>query len=213
MKEILKISPADIEKKSFEIITEELGENQPLPELAPIVKRVIHTTADFEYAENLYFSPDVIEKAKEALKSGARIFTDTKMAMAGINKRTAEKLGCTVECFIGDKDVAESAAEKGTTRSSESVDKAAGMCKDMIYVVGNAPTALIRLRELIDEGKIAPRLIVGVPVGFVNVVPAKELIIQSGCPCIVARGRKGGSNVAACIINALLYEIDKSRGK
>ncbi len=217
MKEIMKISPAEIEKKSFEIITEELGYRQIDSQQAPVIKRVIHTTADFEYAESLYFSPGVIEKAKAALSEGALIVTDTKMAMAGINKKVVRRLGGRVECFIADDDVSETAKTSGSTRAAASVDKAAKLCQEeglkLIYAVGNAPTALIRLRELIDEDKIEPELIVGVPVGFVNVVAAKELIIESGCSCIVARGRKGGSNVAACIINALLYEIDKSRGE
>lgn len=217
MKEIMKISPAEIEKKSFEIITEELGNRQLDPQKEPVIKRVIHTTADFEYADSLYFSPEVIEKAKDALSKGAIIVTDTKMAMAGINKKVVAGLGGRVECFIADDDVAKAAKTSGSTRAAASVDKAAKLCKEeglrLVYAVGNAPTALIRLRELMDEGKIAPELIVGIPVGFVNVVQSKELIIESGCSCIVARGRKGGSNVAACIINALLYEIDKSRGE
>lgn len=217
MKKIMKISPADIEKKSFEIITEELGDRQLDPEKAPVIKRVIHTTADFEYADSLYFSPGVMEKAKSALSEGALIVTDTKMAMAGINKKVVTRLGGRVECFIADDDVAKAAKESGSTRAAASVDKAERLCREeglkLIYAVGNAPTALIRLRELMDESRISPELIVGVPVGFVNVIQAKELIIESGCRCIVARGRKGGSNVAACIINALLYEIDKSRGE
>ena len=211
MKEILKIAPSEIEKKSFEIITEELGDRQPDQDKAPIVKRVIHTTADFDYADNLYFSPGVIEAAKEALKGGACIYTDTQMAKAGINKNALKKLGGRVECFISDEDVDAAAKENGSTRAAAAVDKAAGEAaragNDLIYAVGNAPTALIRLRELMDEGKVSPKLVIAVPVGFVNVVQAKELIIESGCPCIAARGRKGGSNVAACIVNALLYEI------
>ncbi len=212
MTDILKISPIEIEKKSFEIITEELGEKILDSEQAPIIKRVIHTSADFEYADNLYFSPDAIEQAKKALTHGAHIVTDTKMAMAGINKKSLSKLGCTIDCFIQDEDVAEQAKSKDVTRASVSVDKAMEYSDNLIYVVGNAPTALIRLKELMDKGNIPPKLIIGVPVGFVNVVAAKELIIESGCPCIVSRGRKGGSNVAAAIVNALLYIVDESRG-
>lgn len=212
MTEILKIPPMEIEKKSFEIITEELADKVLDPEQAPIIKRVIHTSADFEYADSLYFSPDVITKAKKALAAGAHIVTDTKMAMAGINKKSLSKLNCTIDCFIQDEDVAAEAKANGVTRASVSVDKAMKHSDNLIYVVGNAPTALIRLKELMDAGSPEPKLIIGVPVGFVNVVAAKELIIESGCPCIVARGRKGGSNVAAAIVNALLYIVDESRG-
>lgn len=209
---IEKIAPADIEKESFAIITKELGGREFDPEQAPIIKRVIHTTADFDYADNLYFSPDAVKRAKDAIRGGAAIVTDTRMAYSGINKKSAEKFGCKVYCFISDEDVAKEAKKQGITRASVSVDKAAGLGENVIFAVGNAPTALIRLKELIDEG-YRPGLIVGVPVGFVNVVPSKELIIETGIPCIVARGRKGGSNVAACIINALLYEMDEKRGE
>lgn len=212
MTKILKIPPMEIEKKSFEIITEELGDRILDPEKEPIIKRVIHTTADFEYADSLYFSPKVVELAKTALRKGAHIVTDTQMAKAGINKKTLAKIGGTADCYIADEDVAAIARETGNTRAAVAVDKAVEQGGNLIYVVGNAPTALIRLRELMDMGKAKPELIVGVPVGFVNVVAAKELIIESQSPCIVARGRKGGSNVAAAIINALLYQVDESRG-
>ncbi len=213
MTEILKIEPAEIERKSFEIISEELGEQHIDPEKEPIIKRVIHTTADFEYANTLYFSPGVVELAQDALREGAHIVTDTQMAKAGINKKTATKLGCEVDCFISEESVVAEAKKNKTTRASAAVDKSVKEIENLVYVVGNAPTALIRLRELIDQGKAKPKLIVAVPVGFVNVVAAKELIIESDIPCIVAKGRKGGSNVAACIINALLYMIDNTRGE
>lgn len=205
---IEQILPQDIEKKSFEIIESELKE--PLDEkLAPIIKRVIHTTADFDYVENLYFSPDVYEIALEALKNGATIITDTNMAKSGINKKALSKLGGSVECFMADEDVAIEAKERGVTRATIAMEKAGKMEKEFgkhfIYAVGNAPTALIELTKLLQEGKVSPALIIGVPVGFVNVVAAKEMIIDSGIPCIVARGRKGGSNVAAAIVNALMY--------
>jgi precorrin-8X/cobalt-precorrin-8 methylmutase len=209
--DIQKIAPMDIERESFRIITEELGDRVIDPELAPILKRVIHTSADFEYADTLYVSKDAIRLAKEALKSGASIVTDTQMALAGINKRTAEKLGCRTFCFMSDDDVAKQAKAQGVTRARVSMDKAVAMGDNVIFAVGNAPTALIRLHELIDGG-YRPKLIIGVPVGFVNVIPSKELIIDSPVPCIVARGRKGGSNVAACIVNALLYDLDPARG-
>lgn len=211
MTEIRKIAPMDIERESFRIITEKLGDRRLDPMQAPILKRVIHTTADFDYADNLYFSPDAVQLAIDALKGGATVVTDTQMALAGINKRTLEKLGGRACCFMSDADVAEAAKEQGVTRARVSMDKAARLGENVIFAIGNAPTALIRLRERIDEG-YCPKLVIGVPVGFVNVVASKELILETGVPCIVARGRKGGSNVAACIVNALLYMIDETRG-
>ena len=211
MTEIQKIAPLDIERESFRIITEELGDRRLDPMQAPILKRVIHTTADFDYADNLYFSPDAVQLAIDALKGGATVVTDTQMALAGINKRTLEKLGGRACCFMSDADVAEAAKEQGVTRARVSMDKAARLGENVIFAIGNAPTALIRLRDMIDEG-YRPKLVIGVPVGFVNVVASKELILETGVPCIVARGRKGVSNVAACIVNALLYMIDETRG-
>ncbi len=198
------VLPGDIEKRSFEMIGEELNKELPA-DLAPIIKRVIHTSADFDYAENLVFSPDVLSKALTALKSGATIITDTQMAKAGINKAALAKLGCTVDCYISSPDVMESAKANGTTRACAAVDKACQLTGPVIFAVGNAPTALIRLYENMEAGEVNPALIIGVPVGFVNVVESKELIIESNAPHIVARGRKGGSNVAAAIVNALLY--------
>ena len=213
MTDIINIAPMDIEKESFATITRELGEHQPPAELAPIVKRVIHTTADFEYAETLYFSPGVVEQAKAAIRGGAHIITDTTMGLSGINKKAAARFGCKVDCFIADPDVAAEAKSRGVTRALVSMEKAARLGEPVIFAIGNAPTALIRIRELMDAGELAPKLVIGVPVGFVNVVASKELIIESGAPCIVARGRKGGSNVAACIVNALLYQLDEKRGQ
>ena len=198
------VKPMDIEKRSFEIITEELGYALPERE-APIIKRCIHTSADFDYAENLCFSEDVVEKALRALKNGACIVTDTQMAKSGINKKALAKYGGEVYCFMSDEDVAATAKKNGTTRATASMDKAAVMDKPLIFAIGNAPTALVRLYELIEDGKLKPELIIGVPVGFVNVVQSKELIMQAEVPYIVAKGRKGGSNIAACICNALLY--------
>ncbi len=213
MIDIVNIAPMDIEKESFATITRELGDRQPPEELAPIVKRVIHTTADFEYADTLYFSPGVVEQAKAAIRSGAHIITDTTMALSCINKKAAARFGCKVDCFIADEDVAAEAKRRGVTRALVSMEKAARLGEPVIFAIGNAPTALIRIRELMDAGELAPKLVIGVPVGFVNVVASKELIIESGAPCIVARGRKGGSNVAACIVNALLYQLDEKRGQ
>ena len=198
------VKPMDIEKRSFAIITEELGYELP-EDKAPIIKRCIHTSADFDYAKNLMFSDDVVEKALKALKNGACIVTDTQMAKAGINKKALHKFGGEVYCFMSDEEVAEIARKNGTTRATASMDKAAELQKPLIFAIGNAPTALVRLYELIEDGKLQPELIIGVPVGFVNVVQSKELIMQADVPYIVAKGRKGGSNIAACICNALLY--------
>ena len=205
------VKPKEIETRSFEIITEELGEKKLTPETELIVKRCIHTSADFDYAENLCFSENAVEKALEAIKNGACIVTDTQMAKAGINKKALAKYGGEVYCFMSDEDVAKQAKEQGSTRATASMDKAASMGKPLIFAIGNAPTALVRLYELIEEKKISPYLIIGVPVGFVNVVQSKEMIMDTEVPYIVARGRKDGSNIAACICNALLYMIDNER--
>lgn len=201
------VKPMEIEARSFEIITELLGENQPDPETAPVVKRVIHTTADFEYRENLVFSEHAVRQGIEALRQGCHIVTDTHMAMAGINKTVLGRLGGEVHCFMSDPDVAEEAKRRGITRAAVSMERAAALDKPCIFAIGNAPTALIALKELMDAGKVRPALIIGVPVGFVNVVESKEQILGCNVPYIVARGRKGGSNVAAAICNAMLYQI------
>ena len=205
------VQPREIETRSFEIITEELGDHKFQPGTELIVKRCIHTSADFEYADSLYFSEGAVEQAIEAIKNGASIVTDTQMAKAGINKKALGKFGGEVFCFMSDEDVAAKAKAEGRTRAAACMDKAAALGKPVIFAIGNAPTALVRLYELIQEKKISPYLIIGVPVGFVNVVQSKEMIMESGAPCIVAKGRKGGSNIAACICNALLYMIDNER--
>ena len=205
------VLPADIEKRSFEIIESELVTDIPT-EIKPVVIRAIHTTADFDYAENLYFSENVIEKALQLLDSGVLIVTDTNMAKAGINNAALTRHGCGCECFMADEDIVKTAKTNGTTRAAASVDKAARLGRPVIYAVGNAPTALVRLCEHISAGSFVPELIIGAPVGFVNVVQSKEMLIDSGVPCIVARGRKGGSNVAAAICNALLYMLDDKKG-
>lgn len=205
--ELQNVLPADIEKRSMEIIGEELGEVKLDEEKLSIIKRVIHTSADFDYVRTLHFSEVAVEKALKALKNGATIVTDTNMAKAGINKSGMEKLGCKAVCYMADPDVALRAKEAGSTRAAACMEKACLIEGPVIIAVGNAPTALVRLDELIKEGKIKPELVIGVPVGFVNVVEAKEIIMQSGAPYIVARGRKGGSNVAAAICNALIYKL------
>lgn len=209
--ELEKVLPSDIEKRSFEIITEELNGKIPEDEKAPIIKRVIHTSADFEYADNLCFSEGVVNYALDVIKRGACIVTDTQMGKSGINKKALARHGGEVFCFMSDEDVAATAKENGTTRATASMDKASLLDKELIFAIGNAPTALIRLYELIQEGKIKPALIIGVPVGFVNVVQSKELIMNMNVPYIVAKGRKGGSNVAAAICNALLYMLEEER--
>ena len=203
------IKPMDIEKRSFQIITETLGDRVLDPENELVIKRVIHTTADFDYADNLCFSEHAVTKGIEALRGGCDIVTDTQMGKAGINKTVLGRLGGQVHCFMSDPDVAEEAKARGVTRAMVSMERAAALEKPCIFAIGNAPTALVSLCGLITAGKLAPALVIGVPVGFVNVVESKERIMASGAPYIVARGRKGGSNVAAAICNALLYQISR----
>ena len=206
------MKPADIEKRSFAIITEELGGRTFPDGVAEVVKRVIHTSADFDYADNLCFSPDAVEQAKAALEAGATIVTDTNMALAGISKGTLAQLGGRAVCLMADEAVAREAKTRGVTRATVSMEHAAKLDGPLIFAIGNAPTALIRLHELIEEGAVSPALVIGVPVGFVNVVESKELFLGGDTPYIIARGRKGGSNVAAAIVNALLYQIVKREG-
>lgn len=221
------ILPEDIEKRSFEIITEELHDRKFDPFEEPVIKRCIHTSADFDYADNLCFSDHVVPDTLSILRQGCNIVTDTQMAKAGINKKKLAALGGMVSCFMSDEDVAKLAKEQKTTRACISMRKAAWLSSlpdhnsvedttennsflfnhPVIFAIGNAPTALIELYDLIKQKKITPALIIGVPVGFVNVVQAKELIINSNVPYIIAKGRKGGSNIAAAIVNALLYQI------
>lgn len=205
------ILPADIEKRSMEIIEEELGEIQLPAAEKNIIKRVIHTSADFEYARTLRFSSDAVAKGLAALRQGCTIVTDTNMAYMGISQRGLETLHSTKVCFMADADVARMAKTQGTTRAVACMDKACAIRGPLIIAVGNAPTALLRLDELIRAGKIHPDLIIGVPVGFVNVVYAKEIIMQSGVPYIVAKGRKGGSTIAAAICNALIYTLTRKK--
>ena len=209
--ELENVLPREIEARSFEIITQELGDTPLIPGTELIVKRCIHTSADFDYAKNLRFSEGVVEKALKAIQNGASIVTDTQMARAGINKKALARYGGEVYCFMSDEDVARKAKENGTTRATASMDKAASLGIPLIFAIGNAPTALVRLYELIEEKKLSPELIIGVPVGFVNVVASKELIMETETPYIVAAGRKGGSNIAACICNAMLYMLNNSR--
>lgn len=203
------MKPMEIEQRSFEIITELLGDRVLDPENELVIKRVIHTTADFDYADNLTFSDHAVQKGIAALKGGCDIVTDTQMAKAGINKTILASLGGEVHCFMSDPDVAQEARSRGVTRAFVSMEKAAALEKPCIFAIGNAPTALLSLEQLMKEEKAAPALIIGVPVGFVNVVESKETLFavceQHGVPAIAAMGRKGGSNVAAAICNALVY--------
>lgn len=203
------VLPEDIERRSFEIIESELGGREFPEEIKPVLYRVIHTTADFDYADNLCFSDNAVGTALKLLENGAVIVTDTNMARSGINKQALGKLGCEVICFMSDPETAAAAKLNGTTRAAASVDRAAKLGRPVIFACGNAPTALIRLHKHIISGDFSPAFVIGVPVGFVNVVQSKELIMQDGVPYIVARGRKGGSNVAAAIVNALAYILTR----
>lgn len=209
--EIEYVLPTEIEKRSFEIIGKELQDMGITldREQEPITKRVIHTSADFDYANTMRYSDGAIEKAKELIRNGAHIVTDTNMALAGINKKRLAEYGGQVHCFMADEDVAKEAKERQVTRATVSMERAAGLNVPVIFAIGNAPTALISLYEQMTEGKFTPEFVIGVPVGFVNVVAAKELFLNSDVPYIINEGRKGGSNIAAAIVNAILYNIDK----
>ena len=204
------VLPAEIEQESMRIIGQELTRRGVtlLQETEAVVKRVIHTTADFDYVDNLRFTPEAVPKALEAFRSGRAVITDTNMAKAGISKSALTQLLCEGYCFMADRDVAEDAKAHGTTRAAAAMEKAAREYPEAVFAVGNAPTALLALCELIRNG-LRPALVIAVPVGFVNVVESKQRIFQlcldSGIPCIAAMGRKGGSNVAASICNALMY--------
>lgn len=204
------VSPGDIEKRSFEILSGIIGEREFQKGHEAIIKRVIHTTADFEYLETLKISENAVERAMEAIRVGCNIVTDTQMAASGINKKTLSTFGGQVVCLMSDEEVALEAKEKNVTRASVCMEKAALNGRNRIFAVGNAPTALIRLYELVREGIVKPAMVVGVPVGFVNVVESKELFRKAGVPYIISEGRKGGSNVAAAIINAILYSIGRA---
>jgi len=199
----------EIEKRSFEILSQELEKRRiVLPaDQEPITKRVIHTSADFEYVDTLKYSPGAVAKAKELIRNGADIVTDTNMALSGINKKLLAGFGGQVHCFMADETVAELAKERKTTRAAVSMEMAARIEKPVIFAVGNAPTALIQLYEMLQQGSYRPAFIIGVPVGFVNVEAAKELIMETDVPYIVNKGRKGGSNIAAAICNAIIYTM------
>ena len=209
MENIEFVLPSEIEKRSFEIITKELEDmGKAIPdEEAPVTKRVIHTSADFDYADTLTYSENAIKIARDMIKNGAHIVTDTNMAMAGINKNRLSMYGGEVHCFMADESVAKEAKERGVTRATVSMERAAELNIPIIFAVGNAPTALISLYEMMEKGIYRPEFVIGVPVGFVNVVAAKELFLHSDVPYIINCGRKGGSNIAAAIVNALVYGL------
>lgn len=213
MNRIEYVRPDEIEKRSFEIIALELQKKGIyLPsEQEMITKRVIHTTADFDYTDTLFYSSNAVEIAKELLRSGADIVTDTNMALAGINKKVLAMFGGEAHCYMADEEVGKVAKKRQTTRAAVSMELASKIKKPVIFVIGNAPTALIQIREMMEMSNFSPAFVIGVPVGFVNVEAAKEMMIESGVPCIVNRGRKGGSNVAAAICNALLYELSRKK--
>ena len=207
--EIEYVLPTEIEKRSFEIIGKELEEMGITlnKEQEPITKRVIHTSADFDYARTMRYSKDAISKVKDLIRSGAHIVTDTNMALSGINKKRLAEYGGQVHCFMADEDVAKEAKERQVTRATVSMERAAALDVPVVFAIGNAPTALISLYEMMEQGKFTPEFVIGVPVGFVNVEAAKELFLNSDVPYIINQGRKGGSNVAAAIVNAILYNM------
>lgn len=209
MENIEYVRPQDIEKRSFAIISKELEEKGiVLPKEQELVtKRAIHTSADFDYAKTMTYSDHAVEIAKKLIQNGADIVTDTNMALAGVNKKELAKYGGEAHCFMAEEEVAKIAKERGVTRAAVSMEKAAQIEKPVIFAIGNAPTALIELYEMMQSGKYRPAFIIGVPVGFVNVEAAKDLFLKTDVPYIINRGRKGGSNIAAAICNALLYEL------
>lgn len=205
-----RFQPAEIERESMAIIERELRVRGIvlLAETGAVVKRVIHTTADFDYAGNLRFTPDAPGQARAALVGGT-VITDSNMALAGISRPAMRKLGCEAHCFMAEPAIAQAAREQGITRAAASMAHAAALFPNAVYAVGNAPTALMRLTEYVEEG-MRPALVIGVPVGFVNVTESKARALavceKNGVPAIIAMGNKGGSTVAAAILNALLYQ-------
>lgn len=197
------MKPEEIESLSFKIIDQEAGSHDYSSEQWPIVRRMIHTTADFEYKEMIRIHTEAIRTGISAIRSGKTIITDTNMAKAGISMVELAKFGVSVKCFVNDPAVREIAKNNGTTRAKAAVDAAVGDMHDGVYVIGNAPTALLRLIELVENNTAHPALIIGLPVGFVNAAESKAALIKMNYPYISNVGRKGGSNVAASVVNAL----------
>lgn len=204
-------TPSGIEGESMRIIQQELEDMGIIlePDCADVVRRAIHTTADFDYAKNLVFTPGAAAAGAAALRAGTPIVTDTNMARSGINQRACAQLGVERFCYMADPKVAQAAQANGTTRAVAAVDRWAEKHPNAIFAVGNAPTALLRMCEWMEAGTLRPSLVIAVPVGFVNVVESKEAMLKLcrklEVPAIVAMGRKGGSTVAAAICNTLLY--------
>ncbi len=199
-------NPMEIENKSMNIIDEVMSDVDFNEEEMVIAKRMIHTTGDFEYRKIIEFKNDFINVAKEEISKGTKIYTDTRMGFMGINKPALEKANCSLECFIDDERVFDMAKELGTTRSACAIDLAVEEGVEC-FVIGNAPTALFRILEHVKAGNLNPKFIVGVPVGFVGAAESKEYLREFDIPSITTVGYKGGSNVAASIINALLYMV------
>jgi len=197
------MKPNDIESLSFKIIDKEAGTHDFTPEQWQIVRRMIHTTADFEYMKTVRFHPGSVKAGIDAIRNGKSIITDTNMARVGIRKGELQRFNVSVECLIDKPEVAQAAKDRGTTRAKAAVDAALDQMDGGIYVVGNAPTALLQIIELVRGNKAQPALIVGLPVGFVNAAESKEKLVKIDIPYISNIGRKGGSNVAASVINAL----------
>ena len=208
-------APDQIENASMGIIDSEVPD-KPFSGLQWLIaRRMVHTTADFDLLNHIMFSPGAVDAGLAALQSGCVLYTDTQMARMGIPMRRMTPLGGEVRCLLGDPRVEGLARENNTTRTRACVDLALddhGLGADSIYVIGNAPTALIRLLELVEEGKARPALIVGMPVGFVNAAESKELLIaQKTVPFVTIRGRKGGSALAACVINQMAHCLLEQR--
>lgn len=197
------MKPQEIEDLSFKIIDAEAGPHSFGPAEWPVVRRMIHTSADFDYMNTVRFHPQAVQAGIEAIRSGCRIFTDTRMASVGIRKKEIQTFGGEVICLMAEEVVASSALARGVTRAVAAVDLAADRITGSIYVVGNAPTALLRLMALVREKKAVPALIVGLPVGFVNAAESKADLLTLDLPFITNTGRKGGSNLAAAVVNAL----------
>ena len=208
--QLQRVAPAEIEQRSMEIIASEMGTTSFTQEQLPIVKRCIHTSADFDYVKNLRFTAGAVEAGLAAIRAGCTIVTDTQMARSGINKKVLGKFGGQAVCFMSDEDVAAEAKARGETRATVSMERAAALTGPVILAVGNAPTALVRACELMEAGTFSPALVIGVPVGFVNVVESKELLASMPGEHIIAMGRKGGSNTAATICNAMLYMASRN---
>ena len=206
----MRSRPSEIERESMAIIDRELAARGIIlpAENAAVVRRCIHASADFDYAEKLRFSPDAVARAVESLRAGVGIVTDTNMALAGVSRPGLARLGGSARCFMAEEEIARAAKERGTTRAAAAMDYAAKTCPGAILAVGNAPTALLQIAEQIEDG-LRPALVVAAPVGFVNVVESKERVwavcLAHDVPCIAAMGRKGGSSIAAAIVNALIY--------